>query len=131
MPLGGVSVDVHRGRVRDNGIWRSFGHRLVHQSQCQGLELQLNLSVSNGKAKCTIAFPAVGNFNITATFANDPFFLQLSGSVLEEVVTANTPVFTSSSDTTAAVGAPFSFTVSANGKPGADITESGACRLRA
>ncbi len=85
-----------------------------------------NLSVSNGKAKCTIAFPAVGNFNITATFANDPFFLQSSGSVLEEVVTANTPVFTSSSDTTAAVGAPFSFTVSANGNPEPNITESGA-----
>jgi large repetitive protein len=85
-----------------------------------------NLSVSNDKAKCTIAFPAVGNFNITATYANDPFFLQSSGSVLEEVVTANTPVFTSASDTTAAVGAPFSFTVSANGNPEPNITESGA-----
>ena len=64
-----------------------------------------NLSVSNDKAKCTITFPAVGNFNITATYPNDPFFLESSGSVLEQVVTANTPVFTSASDTTAAVGA--------------------------
>ena len=41
-------------------------------------------------------------------------------------MTANTPVFTSSSDTTAAVGTPFSFTVSANGNPEPNITESGA-----
>lgn len=85
-----------------------------------------NLSVSNDKAKCTIAFPAVGNFNITATFANDPFFLESSGSVLEEVVTANTPVFTSSNNTGVVVGAPFSFTVTANGDPEPNITESGA-----
>ena len=85
-----------------------------------------NLSVSNDKAKCTITFPAVGNFNVTATYANDPFFHQSSGSVLEQVVTANTPVFTSPSNTTIAVGTPFSFNVSANGNPEPNITESGA-----
>ncbi len=39
---------------------------------------------------------------------------------------ANTPVFTSSAGTTAAVGTAFSFTVSATGNPEPTLTESGA-----
>ncbi len=85
-----------------------------------------NLSLSAGKAKCVITFPAVGNFNVTATYQNDPFFNASFASVLEQVVSANTPVFTSPSNQTISVGTAFSFDVSANGNPEPSLTESGA-----
>jgi large repetitive protein len=84
-----------------------------------------NLSISNHKARCTITFPAVGNVNVTATYANDPFFNESFASDLEQVVSASTPVFMSLSNTTTAVGTPFTFNVSADGNPEPNITESG------
>jgi hypothetical protein len=86
-----------------------------------------NVSVSAGdKAKCIITFPSTGDFNVTATYANDPFFNESFASVLVEVVSANTPVFTSAANTTTTAGTAFSFDVSASGNPEPDITESGA-----
>jgi hypothetical protein len=85
-----------------------------------------NLPLSDNKAKCVITFAAVGNVNITATYQNDPFFNESFASVLEQVVSANTPVFTSAASTTTSVGTAFSFNVSANGNPEPNITESGA-----
>ena len=84
-----------------------------------------NLSISNHKARCTITFPAVGNVNVTATYANDPFFNESFASDLEQVVSASTPVFMSPSNTTNPVGTPFTFNVSADGNPEPNITESG------
>ena len=84
-----------------------------------------NLSISNHKARCTITFPTVGNVNVTATYPNDPFFNESFASDLEQVVSASTPVFMSPSNTTTAVGTPFTFNVSADGNPEPNITESG------
>jgi Big-like domain-containing protein/putative Ig domain-containing protein len=98
----------------------SFTRGNVKLSSCT------NLSLTDNQAKCTITFPSVGNFNVTATYENDPFFNESFASVLEQVVSANTPVFTSPSNTTATVGSAFSFNVSANGSPEPNLTESGA-----
>jgi hypothetical protein len=85
-----------------------------------------NLSLSHRAASCTITFPSVGNFNITATYQNDPFFNQSSAADLEQVVSANAPQFTSPSGTTTSVGTAFTANVSATGSPEPTITESGA-----
>jgi large repetitive protein len=85
-----------------------------------------DLSPTNNKARCAITFPSKGDFLITANFGNDSFFAASTGSNTEQVENGITPVFTSSAGTTAAVGTPFSFTVSATGNPEPTLTETGA-----
>ena len=84
-----------------------------------------NISPSGDTASCTVPFPKVGNFTVTAAYANDPFFNGSSDAILEQVVSATTPIFTSASDTTTSVGSSFSFDIGATGNPVPTISISG------
>ncbi len=82
-----------------------------------------NLVVSGGSATCTTSFAATGTYTIAASYGADPNFTGSSASV-SQVVTA-LPQFTSPATATAAVGSPFTFTVTTTGNPNASLTETG------
>ena len=84
-----------------------------------------DLPLVHHAASCTITFPSTGNIDVTANYKDDAFFNGSSASVLEQVVNANAPQFTSPPNTTTAVGTSFVFNVSATGNPEPTIAESG------
>jgi GH25 family lysozyme M1 (1,4-beta-N-acetylmuramidase) len=83
-----------------------------------------NLHVVFGLALCLTSFATVGSYAVVATYAGDPDFANSSTTLNQLVVLA--PVITSANHTTASVGTPLSFEVTASGYPTPSFSENGA-----